>query len=73
MGSKMAPFSTSWRGLLLSTGVNAAPRHHLDYDLDKKQQAGRYYQKAVELEPNNPIFVPLCLCFILSFEASNCL
>ena len=49
--------------------INRSPfalRHHLDYDLGKKEQAGSYYQKAVELEPNNPIFVPLRFCFISS-------
>lgn len=31
--------------------------HHLDYDLQQSEKAGAYYRKAVELEPNNPVFV----------------
>lgn len=33
------------------------PRHHLDYDLQQSSRAGPYYKKAVDLEPNNPVFV----------------
>ena len=36
-------------------------RHHLDYDLQQSQRAGPYYKRAVELEPNNPVFVPFGL------------
>ena len=31
--------------------------HHLDYDLQQSSRAGPYYKKAVDLEPNNPVFV----------------
>ncbi|CAK9009398.1 C-mannosyltransferase dpy-19 (Protein dumpy-19) [Durusdinium trenchii] len=34
-----------------------AETHHLDYDLQQSEKAGAYYRKAVELEPNNPVFV----------------
>ena len=36
-------------------------RHHLDYDLQQSQRAGPYYKRAVELESNNPVFVPFGL------------
>ena len=39
-------------------------RHHLDYDLQQSQRAGPYYKRAVELEPNNPVFVPFGLTFV---------
>ena len=43
-------------------------RHHLDYDLQQSEKAGAYYRKAVELEPNNPVFVILGQCLCLSFD-----
>ncbi|CAE7030692.1 PFK6 [Symbiodinium natans] len=45
--------------------------HHLDYDLDKSERAGPYYQRAYELDPNNPVFLKEYLMWLELIAKDN--
>ncbi|CAJ1383779.1 unnamed protein product [Effrenium voratum] len=45
--------------------------YHLDYNLDQSQRAGQYYQRASELEPNNPVFVKEYLMWLELIAKDN--